>query len=436
MARWAYAMAGLLGAAFLLSWYVSYAAVNNLFPAPAFTRINSAFKNVAERFRLDPWYFDIQASGPALSFAEPDLAAPGLIRIVGIDGDRRHFIRVIERDGTVIQQWRPNWFELVAPGTQVPTGWTPDGPPGPVVHGTLITENGDVVFNLEKLGTFRMNACGELLWAQLDSGHHSLDLAADGTYWLTGAFARRGPSPDYRNITGRHIVDTIVQLSPDGEILSKYNLYDILADNGLAGLLYLSTTDNMTTQVKGDLLHTNDVEIFPATLAPGLFQPGDIMVSLRNINAIIVLDPDTLKIKFKSIGQVLRQHDPDFVDGNRITVYDNNNTYPARQPGDPGSRIVEIDARDGTLRSVFEGADRTRFFTNIMGKSQRLDNGNWMITSSREARAFEATPEGQLVWEIQNLIGNGRGAILTEASVMPAGQDAAFFENARNTCAG
>ena len=55
------------------------------------------------------------------------------------------------------------------------------------------------------------------------------------------------------------------------------------------------------------------------------------MVSLRNIHAVMVFDPDTLNIKYLSIGKVVRQHDPDFIDGNRISIFDNNNVAPESQ---------------------------------------------------------------------------------------------------------
>src|SRR5207247_1345506 len=117
---------------------------------------------------------------------------------------------------------------------------------------------------------------------------------------------------------------TVVEVSPDGRLLSERSVFDVLLANGLRGLLHMASGNNPSTMVSGDTLHLNDVETFPSSMSPGIFQPGDVMISLRNISAIVVFDPHTLRIRFMTIGRTLRQHDPDFVDGNTISVFDNN----------------------------------------------------------------------------------------------------------------
>ena len=59
---------------------------------------------------------------------------------------------------------------------------------------------------------------------------------------------------------------------------------DLLRDNGLSGLLYMSAIKQRDTSVTGDTLHLNNVEPFPAAMQPGVFAPGDLLVSLRNID--------------------------------------------------------------------------------------------------------------------------------------------------------
>ena len=119
------------------------------------------------------------------------------------------------------------------------------------------------------------------------------------------------------------------------------------------------------------------------------------MVSLRNINAVIVFDADTKAAKFMSIGTMLRQHDADYIDGNTISVFDNNNLDPMVETQ---SRIIRIDARDGSVTTTFAGSPAVPFFTNIMGKHQILENGNTLITESRGGRTFEVTGDGRLVF--------------------------------------
>ena len=42
------------------------------------------------------------------------------------------------------------------------------------------------------------------------------------------------------------------------------------------------------------------------------------------------------------------------------------------------------------------------FFTNTQGKHQHLPNGNWLVTEYYGGRVFEASPDGEIVWEFVN----------------------------------
>jgi hypothetical protein len=176
----------------------------------------------------------------------------------------------------------------------------------------------------------------------------------------------------------------------------------------------------------------NDVEIFPSHLPSGVFAAGDVMISLRNIHAIVVFHPDTLHIKYLSVGKVVRQHDPDFIDGESISIFDNNNVAPKSQK--PQSRIVRLSATTNHLQVLYAGSNTQPFYTDIMGKHQWLPNGNMLITESTKGRAFEIDPQGALVWEYFNLTTKGYLALVDEAQRLPSVFTRAFFEEGRRTC--
>jgi len=58
--------------------------------------------------------------------------------------------------------------------------------------------------------------------------------------------------------------------------------------------------------------------------------------------------------------------------------------------------VVELDPV--TKRIVWE-YKRKDFFSLKRGASQRLKNGNTLITESDKGRVFEITPDGVIVWE-------------------------------------
>ncbi|MEO0973948.1 MAG: arylsulfotransferase family protein, partial [Pseudomonadota bacterium] len=163
-----------------------------------------------------------------------------------------------------------------------------------------------------------------------------------------------------------------------------------------------------------------------------VFAPGDLMLSLRNINALVVVDPQTLEVKFLSVGRLLRQHDSDFLPGDRISVFDNRNLRPSR--GALQSRILEIDAKNGSTEVVLAGEGDARFFTAVMGSHTALANGNRLINASGEGRVIEFTPDGRIAWRFSNRIADGRNGRVFNARVLPEEMDAAFFATRRANC--
>ena len=307
------------------------------------------------------------------------------------------------------------------------------------MHGVALAPNGDLIFNFEELGLMRVDACTNVVWRLPYRTHHSVQFDDDGNIWVPGLITRDKPVADLPNHIPPFDDYRILEVSPDGRIKRDLGVNDVLVRNGLTGLLYLSSILNRNTKVSGDTMHLNDVEVFPKSLAPGLFQPGDVMISLRNINTILVFDPATLRIKYRSTGQVLRQHDPDFVDGDTITVFNNNNMAmwhpdPTRPDRTGQHSQVVLLSGSGDARVLFTGSDSAPFFTDIMGSQQRLPNGNLLILESIDGRVVEVDPSGEVVWEYTNLVGNGRVGVVSDAVGLPSNLDEAFFKHAVTAC--
>jgi hypothetical protein len=198
--------------------------------------------------------------------------------------------------------------------------------------------------------------------------------------------------------------------------------------------MFLSSIRNSQTKVHGDTLHLNDVDELPVGMKSNIFEPGDLMVSLRNINALLVFDPESLKIKFLSVGRTLRQHDPDFLPGDRISVFDNRNLSPSTGPEPLSIRILEIDAINGSIKVALQGPGDSRFFTTITGVHERLANGNILLTSNSDGRVMEFAPDGTIVWRYDNRLSDGRNARIHMAMLLPEYMNARFFEQGRNSC--
>jgi hypothetical protein len=287
--------------------------------------------------------------------------------------------------------------------------------------------NGDIVFNFENLGLVRLNWKGEVIFKCAYPTHHSVYEDEFGVFWVPGQIYHQQPLVDFPHFKVPFKDDTIVSISSSGERLSEISVMQLLKKNGYEGLLYMSTTSSRGPMVTGDIFHLNDVEVFPTTLLEGVFKHGDVMISLRNINTILVYNPSDLKIRFIMVGQFVRQHDPDFIDGNTISVFDNHHVGP--KSFGHQSKIKLVSAVDHSVTSYFTDEDDVPFYTNIMGKHQWLENGNLLVLESRNGRVFEVSPEKQIVWQYNNLIPNtSLVALLQGAQRLPARFNRSYFQ--------
>lgn len=362
---------------------------------------------------------------------QPDSLQSGLILLARNLHSRQTEIEIIDREGRVLHSWQAAFSDIWGPGE----GEFRERPnEGMYLHGIDLLPDGSVVANLEHLSTFRLGICGDVIWRHDNLGHHSVFYAEDDTVWVSAEDYLGEDPTGYPNHQAPFRSWTLQNIAADGEILRSIPVIDVLIENGFEGLLYLSELSNRAPVVTGDTLHLNDIDIFPSDMASSVFEPGDILFSLRNINGIFVIDPDDLTLKFSSVGAVVRHHDPDFLPGDRISVFDNRNFTLAREARPARSRIVELDAVTGRAETVLgEAEDEEPFFTEIMGNHQRLENGNILVVSSAEGRVLEYLPNGELAWEFVNIV-EGEKQRVMGAIVLPEAQDEAFFERLTQSC--
>ena len=374
-----------------------------------------------------PWFYIRSNKSPAKVVKEPDKVQPGLSLVTKMAAERNISAEIIDPEGNTVHKWEIDWFKLWPNPQHLPKSVIPKSKPGTNIHGAVVMGNGDLIFNFESKGLIRINPAGEVVWRLPYQTHHSIHRHDDGNLWVSGKKYQTEKTPRLPNLIPPFYEDTILEITPEGKILREWSVADILRKNGYQGLLYLGSLNNENTAIKGDgrllgnsdLLHLNDVEPFSAKMQPGFYQPGDVLVSLRNINTVFVFNVASEKIKFISIGQFIRQHDPDFIDGNTFSVFDNNNSN-ANQPGDRAqSKILLVSAPENTIKVFFEGNKKNNFFTRVMGKHQWQPNGNLLITDSMSGRGLEIDRQGNVVWEYINFVDRGIVGVVGEVQRLP-----------------
>jgi hypothetical protein len=369
------------------------------------------------------WYYPPTERTETVTFPAGEKNTDRLNLLTAMGPDKSLTLKVVDMLGETVHQWPVDWFDIWPNATHLPQASIPQSRPGTHLHGTLLLPDGDIIFNFEKLGTVRMGLCGEVRWKLPYQTHHSIYMDDAGVLWMSGLAWNEAPMPDYPAHLTPVWEQTIIRVSQDGDLLDEWSVFDLLVRNNQRALLHMRSSV-LSNNVSGDSLHLNDVETFPAHLEEGFFRHGDVMISLRNINTVLVFDPDTQIIKFLKVGEFVRQHDPDFVDGNTIMLFDNNNIGP--EEFGQQSRILLVDAPSGKTSVYYEGNANFPFYTPIMVKPLLLATGGLLITDSVNGRGFEIDAQGQVVWEYINIVSESVVGIVEELERIPDSYRAVF----------
>ncbi len=309
-------------------------------------------------------------------------------------------VRLIRRDGTVLREWVIRAHALFGD-----TSFFRDPPVtdwNAITHGTIATPEGDIVLSFESGGMVRLDRCGKVKWTSDAITHHSPNWLADGGIVVSGG--RYVDLPDSEipwPFKGPYWEDLVFKFEADGKKTFEKALTTLFIENGLEG--WLTSTGNFGTRVNGEF-HLNEVEELSPQMAADfpMFQAGDLLISLRNRNMILVTDPEVKRIKWWKVGPWLRQHDPDFEAGGKITMFDNHSDDSPTGEHAGGSRIWAVDPATDIATSLYGGRDGQRMYSPERGTHQRQPDGNILITEAQQGRAFEVTPQGETVWEYVN----------------------------------
>jgi len=409
--------------------YGMWAWENQWFPAPTVKEAIDAWRTLTEDEDKKLLTADAAGQAEIRPVIQVDRMQPGLTLITA--KDRILKAAVVNAQGEAVQEWAIDWKTLWPGASHLPAKDIPKWRPGTHVHGAVIMDNGDLVFNFEHLGMMRLNPCNEVVWRLPYRTHHSIHVDRDGNLWAPGQRDHTKPSSDFPNYKPPFTEPTIVKVSPEGELLLEKSVMRLIIDNGLTGLLYLQGMNSFSTETTGDTLHLNDVETFDRDDATGFFTAGDVMISLRNVNTVLVFDRDW-KLKYRWSSDFVRQHDPDFLDANRISLFDNY--FIGAPPDKQRSRILIRDIAADTQTTYFEGTPDNSFFSFIMGKHQWLENGNLLIAETTNSRAFELSPDREVVWEYYHRDEEGKPNLLEEAYRLPLRFTPDFFAERRRSC--
>jgi len=279
----------------------------------------------------------------------------------------------------------------------------------PENHAVLL-ENGDVVAIVGGNQLVRTTWDSELVWKRKLEVHHDICPTGAGDFYVLSRERRQ-----HRGL--RVIFPVIVHIDADGQEIDRWSVADHLSElqvildtrSFLDTILDSIAADTSgQTRVPGtirsasrpgqhhyDYFHMNTVTILPdnsAARVDGRFRPGNLLVCFRNVNQIVVLDQDTYRPLWAwGEGELQWPHLPTMLPDGRILIFDNGVKRMS-------SRLLELDPLSGEIVWEYAAATPEDFYTPGRGAAQRLPNGNTLVSESDQGRAFEITPQGEMVW--------------------------------------
>jgi hypothetical protein len=272
-------------------------------------------------------------------------------------------------------------------------------------------ENGDLLCIVKDKMVIRLDWDSNIKWIRRLRCHH--DIAIDETKDIY-VVCREDEVVFSHGLPLPILNDYIVVLSEDGEAKKRISFFKILdREIPLSDIIkiysMLISPVKLTQAIKQrvetgymlrgvtffDVFHNNNVEVLDRNIE-GLCKKGDILLSARELDLICILDMESEKVAWRwGPVHLSRQHHPSLLENGNILVFDNG-------VGKRCSRVIELDPHSREIVWEYKAKQPEQFYSPIMGASQRLPNGNTLITDSIKGYVFEVTQEGRIVWEFYN----------------------------------
>jgi len=282
-------------------------------------------------------------------------------------------------------------------------------------------ENGDLLLMVSAagvtpwgLGILKLNKDSEVLWTFTGYPNNAMELGPDNTIYAIEHTIRDETTDSFDVEPLPFLEDSLVLLSDDGELIKRVSLIDLIDNSEYGDFLKQFDYDHA-----GDPTHSNSIDYVerdePAV--PWL-KKGNLVISVRNINAMIVVDPVSEELVYAAPLASRMQHDLDVLDNGNLMVFDNQGSFT----NGGYSRVYEFDALTQNIVWQYDpkNSNGNEFESKFWGMQQRLSNDNTLIVNAEYGQIIEVNVNGDILWDyriplIHDVDGVGHIATVTTA---------------------
>ena len=241
-------------------------------------------------------------------------------------------------------------------------------------------------------GLVKMDKDANVIWTYTGHINNDFEQTANGTIYAVEHIIRSDAPGDYAMPYLPFLEDNISIINAnDGSLEKRISLIDAILNSPYRDMLH-----QLQFSPDDDPTHSNSIEVIEKS-HPDVWwlQKGMLLISVRDLNALVVLDPQTEQIVYAASLPLRHQHDVDYLDNGHILMFDNQGSF--KEGG--YSRIYEFDPKDMAQVWTFEGSQSAPFHTEFFGTQERLANGNTLIIDAEHGRIFEVTTNKEIVWD-------------------------------------
>ncbi len=318
--------------------------------------------------------------------------------------EKQSIVRLIRiRDRKILHTWVPNIEQLNKSFNQTYSYGVKNemNLRNTQIINPILTNDGSIIYG--GTGFYKIDKNSKIIWENLNRSHHSNEMDENGDFWICGFNTNLAISKKFL------LKDDAVQKidGKTGKIIFQKSIYEILKENGFErGSIFVNPIITSSSKYY-DYFHLNDIQ--PVKKDTKYFKKGDLFISLRQLNLVLLYRPSTNKIVWKRTGDWLNQHDIEIIDDHRIAIFGNNITngkfHIVSKNLIDGHNIEYIyDFEKDTITTPFETLFKSsNIGTFTEGRARIVNNNEIFIEETNHGRLLYGNKK-HLLWTYVNKI--------------------------------
>ena len=391
--------------------------------------MKASFVRIRAGLSSDPFPLLIDAENPSAlraSEKKPDQSEQGYLLFSGVSASAKQSVVQLIRlsDDQLLWEWRPDFRRINEVQSQSKYMAIDSAISGRAMD-PVVQEDGSLIFN-----TFsrlvRLDLCGEVRWAIAGPFHHSVEQDGNGNIWVPAVHEKSFPGNEWLNEFMRD--DALGQVSVDGQVLGIYSFAQILIRNGLNAHVFGHSFNKISGD---DPFHINDIQ--PARSDGDYWLKGDLLISARNLSTVFLFRPATAKILWYKTGPWVNQHDANFVDAHRISVFGNDVLMDAPSShtfaNESGANQVYLyDFKTDSVSTPFAQLLESNPVRSVYEGRATVGDGDSLFIEETTAGRHLRFRDGKLLWSRLNWYDQNRIGVVSWSRYLTASDVRSLLE--------